>query len=81
LGGAKAGVLPGMMAAMTRLLGVGCSHCHVVDQWASDDKPAKRIARRHFEMMDVLTKDYFDNQERVSCWTCHRGQPIPPSSH
>src|SRR5205085_11616189 len=41
LKGKKASRLPGMMSALTGLLGVDCSHCHVPGKWASEEKAAK----------------------------------------
>jgi Photosynthetic reaction centre cytochrome C subunit len=78
LKGKKASVLPGMMAALTGLLGVNCSYCHVQDQWEREDKPTKQTARKMFRMVKTINKDNFDGKNAVSCWTCHRGNPHPP---
>ena len=82
--GIAASRLPGAMVALTGLIGVDCTHCHVKDQWEKNDKPAKLIARKHFQMQDEILDNYFDKQNKVTCWTCHRGQPkaefLPPSS-
>ena len=77
LKGKPAGRLPGMMAALTGLLGVDCAHCHVVDRWELEDKPAKQVARQHFAMQARLLAEQFGGENRVTCWTCHRGQPKP----
>ena len=78
LKGKKASRLPGMMAALTGLLGVNCTCCHVPDKWDSEEKPAKQTARRMFRMIGAINDDYFEGQNKVSCWTCHRGNPHPP---
>ena len=72
-------------------LGVRCNHCHVGPEdlqgmdFASDEKPEKRTARKMLEMSRVinreLTRDLPIAEGRrsmvVSCFTCHRGQPRP----
>jgi hypothetical protein len=80
LKGRKASILPGMMSALTGLLGVDCIYCHVNNQWDKEDKPAKQTARKMFRMIGMLNKDFFDGKNAVSCWTCHRGNPHPPIS-
>lgn len=77
--GLPASRLMGAMKALTVLLGVDCSHCHVVGQFDKDDKPPKQMARNMFKMMENINNDYFGGKERVTCWTCHHGQPQPPS--
>src|SRR5262245_10344332 len=77
LKGRPASRLPGMMEALTGLIGVECEHCHVRDDFASDDKPAKKMARAHFAMQARLNKEEFGGQNKVSCWTCHHGKPKP----
>ncbi|HUQ34681.1 MAG TPA: c-type cytochrome [Pyrinomonadaceae bacterium] len=78
LKGKKASVLPGMMSALTGLLGVNCTYCHIQDQWDREDKPTKQIARKMFQMVKTINRDNFDGRNAVSCWTCHRGNPHPP---
>ncbi|HTI38220.1 MAG TPA: photosynthetic reaction center cytochrome c subunit family protein [Vicinamibacterales bacterium] len=80
LKGKPAERLPGMMQALTGLIGVECTYCHVEGDFASDDKPAKRTARAHFAMIKRLNQDEFGGQNKVSCWSCHRGQPAVPIS-
>jgi len=77
LKGKKASRLPGMMQALTGLLGVDCTYCHVKDQWDKEDKPAKQVTRKHFQMQAQMNKEYFNGGNAISCWTCHRGQPKP----
>jgi photosynthetic reaction center cytochrome c subunit len=77
LKGKPASRLPGMMEALTGLIGVDCVYCHVEGNFASDDKPAKRTARKHFALIARLNREEFGGQNKVSCWTCHHGKPIP----
>jgi len=77
----KAGQVPGIMESWSRSLGTSCQHCHVVDQWAKDDKPEKQIARDMLHMLGEINTNLLANiknldskNPRISCWTCHRGQ-------
>lgn len=75
LRGKPASRLPGMMKALTGLLGVGCQYCHVTGHWELEEKQAKVTARKHFAMQNVLNDQYFNGENKVSCWTCHHGKP------
>lgn len=83
LKGKPASRLPGMMSALTGLLGVSCDYCHIPGHWEAEDKPPKQIARQHFKLIGQVNADYFKGENKVSCWTCHRGEPkaplLPPS--
>ena len=80
--GIPASRLPGAMAALTGLIGVDCSYCHVRDHWERNDKEAKLTTRKHFQMQKEILENYFDKKNKITCWTCHRGQPkaelLPP---
>jgi hypothetical protein len=82
---AKAGQIPGVMAAWSNALGTSCQHCHVLDQWAKDDKPEKQIARDMSSMVgDINTKlgtikNLDSKNPRIMCWTCHQGRIKPPA--
>ena len=78
LRGKPAGRLPGMMNALTGLLGASCSTCHVPDNFASDELATKKTARRHFEMQARLNREYFGGANAIICSTCHRGHLKPP---
>src|SRR5712692_671930 len=71
--------LPGMMKALNGLLGVPCTHCHVKDAWEKEEPQAKVTSRRMFAMLGGVTAKYFAGGDQLSCWTCHRGQPKPPT--
>ncbi|MFP5265466.1 MAG: c-type cytochrome [Blastocatellia bacterium] len=78
LKGLPADRLTPIMFAFKTALGVDCTYCHVKDQWEKDDKPAKQIARK----MIGITRDAnakLGSAGRVTCFTCHRGQPRPPA--
>jgi hypothetical protein len=77
LKGKQASRLPGMMSALTGLLGVNCSYCHVPGRWESEEKKPKQITREQFDMLKTINDRYFRGEQKVNCWTCHRGHPIP----
>ncbi len=59
-------------------LGVDCHYCHV-DNFASDDKPAKGMARKMLTMTHSINDSTFGGKMEVRCYTCHRGQAEPQS--
>src|SRR6185436_11212954 len=73
-----------MEIGYARSLGVSCDHCHVDDDFASDDKRPKLAARDMIRMMkdinDRLAKMEnleVQGQGHINCTTCHRGQVKP----
>ena len=78
LRGKPASRLPGMMSALTGLLGVTCTTCHVPGHFESEELAPKRTARQHFKMQAALNQEYFGGANAISCWTCHRGAAKPP---
>ncbi len=63
------------MEYITVALGVGCGNCHDVRKFDSDDKANKRTARGMMQMEFALNTNIFEGKTRVTCYTCHRGQP------
>jgi photosynthetic reaction center cytochrome c subunit len=79
-----ASLLAVMDKGYRRSLGVRCSHCHDTQNFASDDKSEKRIAREMSNMVRDINEKYLKSiqglkSERpvVNCTTCHRGQVKP----
>jgi Photosynthetic reaction centre cytochrome C subunit len=72
------------MKSFTISLGVACNYCHVTRNGqldtAADDKETKRIARTMMKMVQEANRTTFHGNPTVSCYTCHRGEPIPKSS-
>jgi hypothetical protein len=74
-----------MNLGYSRALGVTCTHCHVEEDFSSDDKRPKRAAREmaamHRSINDQLAK--MENLEPnpqghfINCSTCHRGNVDP----
>lgn len=69
--------LLGAMNFMAGSLGVGCNHCHVVNQFAKDDKPTKQTARKMILMMRKINEDNFGGELNINCSTCHAGKTRP----
>jgi len=70
-----------VLAAMNGIrgsLGVSCTYCHTQFEWDKNDKPAKETTRKMFKMMAYIEGTYFENKNKVTCWTCHRGHPDQP---
>ena len=57
----------------------GCVFCHDTSNMASDAKPTKLAARRMLEMTRYINAGWKSHVEPsgVTCYTCHRGQPVP----
>lgn len=72
-------------------LGVSCGFCHDENKdthkpdYASDEKPEKRIAREMMKMTAKINKRFFkinhpvigSSSLAVTCSTCHRGTAFP----
>ena len=78
--GLPASQLLGAMNFMAGSLGVSCNHCHVPNQFAKDDKPAKQTARQHLKMMRAINDADFGGKTVVNCVSCHRGEIRPASA-
>lgn len=74
------------MQLMNQALGVACGHCHVRNNFASEDNPKKAIARRMLEMTRTINQQFFATYRRaegesrlgkVTCFTCHQGSERP----
>ena len=74
-----------MNEGYAKALGVRCTHCHVEDDFASDDKRPKRAAREMAAMHRMINErlqamDNLDLPARsrfINCSTCHRGKINP----
>ncbi len=68
-----------IMRTFTAGLGVQCGYCHEAGNYASDSNPKKEIARHMITMTQVINGN-FEGKLRVSCYTCHRGEPEPKTA-
>ena len=63
----------------------GCAYCHGdddVENYDADTHYAKLVSRRMIEMTQSINENWSDhvsanNEVGVTCYTCHRGQPVP----
>lgn len=57
----------------------GCNYCHAAGDFASDDRYTKVVARRMLKMTQHINADWKAHvaDTGVTCYTCHRGQPVP----
>lgn len=57
----------------------GCAYCHNVENMASDEVYTKVVARRMIQMTRTINTRYASHVKEtgVTCYTCHRGQPVP----
>ena len=57
----------------------GCAYCHNLGNLADDSKYTKVVARRMIEMTQHVNADWKKHvgDTGVTCYTCHRGKPVP----
>jgi photosynthetic reaction center cytochrome c subunit len=57
----------------------GCAYCHNVDNLSDDGKYTKRVARVMLKMTRHINQDWKAHVANtgVTCYTCHRGHPVP----
>lgn len=77
-----------MNLGYSRALGVTCTHCHVEQDFSSEDKRPKRAAREMAVMHRMINEQLkkMENLETkvedraINCTTCHRGAINPMAS-
>lgn len=84
--------LIGVMRTFTDALGVRCDHCHAREGgdlvFPSDANPHKEVARGMMRMTWQINEEILPAIDglheaeglRVTCVTCHRGEPRPATS-
>jgi photosynthetic reaction center cytochrome c subunit len=69
------------MVAMTNWVSPkqGCVHCHNAQNFADDTLYTKVVARRMLQMTQTINNDWQKHVGKVgvTCYTCHRGEPVP----
>ncbi len=65
----------------------GCNYCHNPENMASDEKYTKVVARKMLQMTRNINSNWKPHfagslnasagNAGVTCWTCHRGNPVP----
>jgi photosynthetic reaction center cytochrome c subunit len=70
-----------VMAAITEWVSPeeGCGYCHNLENLAEDSVYTKHVSRRMLQMTRHINADWQPHvgQTGVTCYTCHRGQPVP----
>jgi photosynthetic reaction center cytochrome c subunit len=70
-----------LMLAMTQWVSPeqGCGYCHNEANHAEDAKYTKIVARRMLQMTRHVNMQWGSHVKEtgVTCYTCHRGQPVP----
>jgi len=81
LGDLSAGQFTRVMLAITSWVAPqqGCLYCHDAKGFELDTLYTKVVARRMLQMTRHLNSDWKDHVQAtgVTCYTCHRGQPVP----
>jgi photosynthetic reaction center cytochrome c subunit len=70
-----------LMAAMTQWVSPneGCVYCHDGANFAAEGPYTKIVARQMLQMTRNINSQWQTHvgETGVTCWTCHRGQPVP----
>ncbi|WP_430911942.1 photosynthetic reaction center cytochrome PufC [Methylobacterium sp. sgz302541] len=71
-----------LMVSMTEWVAPeqGCTFCHNTENMADDGLYQKKVARRMLQMVQDINstwKEKHVHEAGVTCYTCHRGQPVP----
>jgi len=81
LGDLSVGQFTRLMASMATWVSPeqGCAYCHNLANFADDSKFTKVVARRMVEMTQSVNADWQKHvgSTGVTCYTCHRGEPVP----
>jgi photosynthetic reaction center cytochrome c subunit len=81
LGDLSVGEFTRLMASITTWVAPqqGCNYCHNPANMAEDSVYTKVVARRMIQMVRHVNTDWTSHVQAtgVTCWTCHRGQPVP----
>jgi photosynthetic reaction center cytochrome c subunit len=84
LGDLSIGQFTTQMAAITAWVSPkeGCNYCHNPENLADDSKYTKVVARRMIQMTQHVNADWKPHVAAtgVTCYTCHRGNPVPAQS-
>ncbi|MBK6689085.1 MAG: photosynthetic reaction center cytochrome c subunit [Deltaproteobacteria bacterium] len=81
LGHLSTGEFTRLMTAITTWVSPveGCAYCHNTENLASDELYTKVVSRRMIEMTMAINANFKSHVKEtgVTCYTCHRGQPVP----
>ena len=81
LGDLSVGEFTRLMVAMTAWVSPekGCAYCHNGGNFADDSLYTKIVARKMVQMTQTINSKWQNHvaQTGVTCYTCHRGEPVP----
>ena len=81
LGDLSVGQFTRLMVSLTNWVSPkqGCAYCHNTANMAEDNLYTKVVARRMIQMTQHINADWQPHvqQTGVTCYTCHRGNPVP----
>jgi photosynthetic reaction center cytochrome c subunit len=81
LGNESVGNFTRLMASITNWVSPaqGCAYCHDVNNMAADTVYTKVVSRRMIQMVQHINSGWKSHvaETGVTCYTCHRGQPVP----
>jgi photosynthetic reaction center cytochrome c subunit len=88
LGDLREGQFLRLMTAMSEWVApqegdnAGCAYCHNLENMADGSKYQYTVARRMLQMTKTINNKWASHvgQTGVTCYTCHRGQPVPQYS-
>ncbi len=82
LGDVSVGEFTRLMVSITKWVAPeqGCAACHNINNLADDSLYTKVVARRMLQMVRHINADWTTHvaDTGVTCYTCHRGQLVPP---
>lgn len=79
-------VLGIMQMGFTRAISANCTYCHTPEDWSSDHKSKKQVAREMWTMTQNINNQSLkaikniSEKATINCMTCHRGQKTPAIS-
>ena len=65
------------MIVISRQLGVTCSECHNIKNFADATKKSFKVSLKHQKMVDLLKLNGLsglNGEPEASCYTCHKGK-------
>lgn len=81
LGDLSVGEFTRLMVSMTAWVSPeqGCNYCHNPANFADDSLYTKIVSRKMVEMTKTINSQWKNHVSTtgVTCFTCHRGQPVP----
>lgn len=81
LGDLSVGQFTRLMVSITNWVSPtqGCAYCHNVANMAEDSVYTKVVARRMIQMTQNVNENWTQHVQAtgVTCYTCHRGNPVP----